>query len=542
MKKIMRAAVALLLVICLCFGMTGCAGVDFVGYFEQLILMMLGGMPSSFSQMEYVRPDLDALQTVVEDCVGKIPDAKNLDAVISLIWEAYEPLDQFSTAYALANIHYSMDLTDPYWEEEYLFCSEGAVVAQAALDQIYRALAQSQFREELEGDDYFGTGFFDDYEGDSFYDEVFSAMLTREAELENQYYTLCGQAADAGYHTEAFYADVMPQMAQLFVDLVAVRQEMAAYLGYESYPEFAYDYYYDRDYTCQQTTAYLADIRAELVPMYQQVASGGLDVEVGYCSEAAALGYLRQMAKAMGGTIQEAFDVMENYGLYDISYSENKYDASFEIYISNYYSPFIFINPTMSEYDKLTFAHEFGHFCCDYASFGSAASVDVAEVFSQGMEYLSLSYVKDAGDLEVVKMVDSLCIFVEQSAFASFEQQVYSLEGDDLTAENVLALYAQVGTAYGFDSWNFDPRDFVTVTHFFTSPMYVISYVVSNDLAMQMYEMEQAEKGSGLACLEQNLTTTQTGIIAFAEEAGLGSPFAQGRISRLKETFQKVLN
>ena len=541
MKKIMRAAVALLLVICLCFGMTGCAGVDFSGYFSQLMSLLLGVSATQFDRMEYVRPDMEHLQTVMEESAAKVEEMNNLDALLELIWEAYEPLDAFSTAYALANIHYSMDLTDAYWEEEYLFCSEGAVTAQAELDKFYRALAKSKFREELEGDEYFGAGFFDDYEGDSFYDEVFSALLTQETELENRYYDLCGQASEAGYRTEKFYAQIMPQMAQLFVELVAVRQEMAAYLGYGSYPEFAYDYYYDRDYTCDQTTAYLADIRAELVPLYKEITTGGLDLEVNYCSETVTLAYLREMANAMGGTVKAAFDTMVSYDLYDISQSDKKYDASFEIYINGYYSPFIFMNPTMSEYDKLTFAHEFGHFCSDYASYGSAASVDVAEVFSQGMEYLSLQYVKNVGDLEKVKMVDSLCIFVEQSAFASFEQQVYSLEGDALTAENVLALYEQVGTAYGFDSWGFDPRDFVTITHFFTNPMYVISYVVSNDLAMQLYELEVEQKGSGLACLEQNLTTTQTGIIAFAQEAGLNSPFVQGRIARLKDTFQKVL-
>ena len=40
-------------------------------------------------------------------------------------------------------------------------------VVDAALDQLYYLLADSIHREALEGEDYFGEGFFDDYEGDS---------------------------------------------------------------------------------------------------------------------------------------------------------------------------------------------------------------------------------------------------------------------------------------------------------------------------------------------------------------------------------------
>ena len=91
------------------------------------------------------------------------------------------------------------------------------------------------------------------------------------------------------------------------------------------------------------------------------------------------------MAENMGGLVQEAFVLMEGSGLYNISYGQNKYDASFEVYLTLYSEPYVFLNPTQSDYDFLSFAHEFVHFCNDYASYGSGATVDVAEFFSQGM-------------------------------------------------------------------------------------------------------------------------------------------------------------
>ena len=539
MNRKFMVIVALVLVLSLT--LTGCAGVDFAGYFAQLGQLLLGGTVTAFANMEYTRPDMEKLQTVVDDCCGRVSQAENLDALVELILDAYEPLDAFSTAYALANIHYSRDLTDPYWAEEYAFCSENAAIAQAALDRLYRELAKSPFRAELEGDDYFGTAFFDDYMGESFYDDIFTGLLAEEAALESEYFALWSEAGGMDPHSEEFLKNDGQLMEELYVELVAVRQKMAAHLGYGSYPEFAYDYYYDRDYTCDQTTAYLADVQAELVPLYRQMVTNGVDAQMDLCDEASTLAYVRQMASSMGGTMKEAFDTMQKNGLYDISYSDKKANTSFEIYISSYYTPFVFLDPTGYEQDKLTFAHEFGHFCCDYASYGSGAGVDVAEVFSQGMEYLSLTYVKDVGDLDVIKMVDSLSTFVEQAAYASFEQQVYSLPEEELTAENIRKLFGQVGTAYGFDSWGFDSRSYVMVSHFFTSPMYVIGYVVSNDVALQIYEMELMQHGSGLACLENNLTTRHSGIVAFAEAAGLESPFAAGRMTRIKEILRTAL-
>ena len=167
---------------------------------------------------------------------------------------------------------------------------------------------------------------------------------------------------------------------------------------------------------------------------------------------------------------------------------------------------------------------------------------DISEIQSQAFEYLSLCYNEDAKDLLKYKMVSSLSTYVECSAYALFEHMVYDLTGEDLTVENVTALYQQIGQKFGFDSWNWDPRDFVTVSHFFTNPMYVISYVVSNDLAMQFYQLEIEEPGAGLALYERCLYSQDSYIIRFAEEYGLVSPFAEGYLESIAETFTSVLH
>ena len=536
----MKKRVLCITAVCLVLAMlSGCAGI--ADYFDKLS-QMLGLSLVDFEDMVYTRPDMDAFRRELDRCCADAAEERNFNDLQQTILDFYAVYESFYTNYALANIHYSKDLTDTYWEGENTFCTENSPEVDAGLDRLYRALAKSPLRDKLEGDQFFGPDFFDDYEGESIYDETFNAMLSQEAALINQYYALSGQSAATAFYSEEYFSVYGTQMAAVFRDLVLLRQEMAAYAGYESYPEFAYDFFHVRDYTVEQADEYLSQIRDQLVPLYRQLNSSNFwDMELGTSSEEQTFSFLQTMAHNMGGIMKEAFNAMADSQLYDISYGENKFDASFSVYLYAYGAPYVFVNPTMTEYDKLTFAHEFGHFCNHYASHGSGAGVDVSEIFSQGLEYLSLCYTEDNGNLEKIRMATCLTTYVEQAAYASFERQVYGLTGDQLTVENIQALYESIGRAYGFDSWAWDSRDYVCTSHFFTSPMYVVSYVVSNDAALQLYQMEKAEQGTGLACYTENLTTMQPYFLAFLEEAGLKSPFAPGRLEEVRKTLETVL-
>jgi oligoendopeptidase F len=362
-------------------------------------------------------------------------------------------------------------------------------------------------------------------------------MMEREEELINRYYTLSEElmAAQDGES----YDGVLARMGELFVELVGHRQETAAYAGYDSYADFAYEFYYTRDYTPAQAGPYLREIGGVLGPLYRD-AQGMPNGTV--CREADMMDYVQTAATGMGGTVAEAYEVMRGAGLYDIRANENKYNSSFEVYLYDYGCPFVFVNPEQNQGDKLTFAHEFGHFANDFACGGSNATVDVAEFFSQGFEYLSLFYAWDPGYLTDLKMLDCLCIFVEQAAYAEFELRAYELQGEELTPENVRELFRQTCEEFGMDMSYFEPEVYVTIPHFFTNPMYIISYVVSNDAAFQLYQLEQAESGAGREKYEELLDWSGDGFLTFLEDAELDSPFESGRVESVGKTLKELLN
>lgn len=495
----------------------------------------------AFEDMEYTRPDMTRLDQVQQAVQEALDTEKPVKKLMDKVYDFYTFYYDFYTAYTLSNIHYSTDMTDLYWKEEYEFCLDASTQVDAALDELLYALADCPLVDQLEADDFFGPDFFDDYQGDSLWDEQFTELMNQEAELQGQYYDLSAQAMESSDYNE-YYEVYGTQMVELYVKLIKLRHQIADYAGYGSYPEFAYDFYFQRDYTPDQAAGLLKDIQANLCELYVQTAYSDVWEDASaYSTEKETFHYVANCAKAMGGTVAEAFEFMDDMGLYNITYSDKKYPASFTTYILNYDEPYVFVDSMLSVRDQLTFTHEFGHFCNNYASYGSNVGIDVAEIFSQGLEYLSLCYAKDGDELIPMKMADGLCVYVEQAAYAEFENRVYALDDSEVTAENLRKTFSETLADFGLDVWEIDDRGFVDVSHFFTNPLYVISYVVSNDAALQLYQMEQERKGSGLNLYQKQLSTQEEDFLAFLESAGLESPFTPGRMEAVRATLAEAL-
>ncbi len=491
------------------------------------------GTELTFSQMEYTRPDLEEMRSIL-DHVCTLAQGKGAISILNGVGDFYDAYDWFYTCYSLADIHYSMDLTDTYWREENDFCVSASGQVDQMLTELYTALAASPVRNKLEKM-YFGEGFFLYYddETDEEADERLSSLYSRESELILEYYTESAKGS-------TILGSILQrenQMAQILVDLISVRNDIAGELGYDSYESYAYDYLYLRDYTPEQMATLLEEIRRELVPLYIRHWQEAYTEEPS--TQEGMLDYLRTAASAMGGTVQDAFDLMERRELYDIKQSRKKYNSSFETFLLSYGVPYVFVCPDGSEYDNLTFAHEFGHFCNDYALGYQNSSVDTGEVFSQAMEYLSLLYAADGELLTGVKLADSLCTYVDQARYAQFEREMYRLPEEERTVAGLKALYGEICAEYGAEDIPED--DFVYVTHFYTDPMYICSYIVSNDAAMQIYQMELEESGAGLHCFEENLYNPEYLFLAFLDGAGLDSPFAPGHMTQMAETFTRIL-
>jgi len=67
------------------------------------------------------------------------------------------------------------------------------------------------------------------------------------------------------------------------------------------------------------------------------------------------------------------------------------------------------------------------------------------------------------------------------------------------------------------------------------------SYVVSNDAAMQLYQLELERSGAGLGLYEKHIDTWELWFLSFLDAAELESPFAPGRLESVRDLFRREL-
>ena len=526
-----------------------------------------------FSEMEYERPSLeemDALILAAEEAMDAGADFETLEPLLDDCFLYYYHYD---TMYTLADIRSCLDLSDEYYAAEYLWCAENYTLIDQAIDGLYYACAASPMAAELE-EKYFWEGFCEEYsdETESIYNDETVALMQQESNLIAEYRALMAEPvvsyrgkdepldellerlSGSAYNDAvvAYYTQYNERVADLFIRLVSVREQLAGAMGYDSYEQMQYSYGFGRDYTPEQAEGYLQDIKTYMVPLYRDLSVSSVPYEIwtSDLDEETLRDILRQSVSDFGGSVQEAYDFMLRHELCDLKQDSRKANMSFETYLNNYEAPFLFVNAAGTNEDILTFAHEFGHYSDAYVNLNSYESVDLAEVYSQAMEYLVLSRLDEQLDEEEVdnlariKMIDTVEMFVQQASYAEFEHRVYALGAENLSAEVLNETARQVAKEYGYYVYQYDEffsLSWIDIPHYFEQAFYIVSYPISDDLAMQIFDLERGEPGAGMQRYLDNLERDFSGMMGLVDAGGLESPFAPGRVEAIAATAREIL-
>ena len=131
-------------------------------------------------------------------------------------------------------------------------------------------------------------------------------------------------------------------------------------------------------------------------------------------------------------------------------------------------------------------------------------------------------------------MIDALDTYIQQAAFADFESKAHAIGPDELTADKLNELALQAAEDFGFCDEGFEEYYkyfWMDITHFFEYPFYVISYPVSLDVAMQIYELELQQPGRGMDKFFEILPHDWETFMETVTNGGLRSPFSEDSIS-----------
>lgn len=525
--------------------------------------------PVAFEDMEYTRPDAAALCKALGELEKLVKDGGSFDEVGAAFEAAYSDYSLFNTMDSLSYIRHTIDLNDEYYETENNWCEEQSPLIEQALEKCYIAMGQSDLRDRLE-EEYFTEDFFDFYDENQIYsnDRVVK-LMQKDNDLQAQYMALQSDQTIEWNGEEVLYEDIIgdesldydsylmayqlyynkynPQVGEIFAEMIRTRNEIARELGDDTFADFAYSYYYDRDYTPEEAEDYLSDIAAELAPMYFYAVYGAQSTTP--CSTDEVLDLFEKTVYRFGGEFATSYEFMQAYDLMDITDSSSKMPGSYVTYLSSYQMPFLYVSPTGELDDLLTCCHEFGHFVDGFVNCNGTSSIDCNEIFSQGLEFLSLSRAELDDDereaLTLSKVADSLMTFVSQAAYAEFELRAYALPDDQLNTEGLNALFLECMEEFGQSYTGMEDiiaPGWIDIQHFLIAPYYVISYCVSNDAALQIFQLEE-ENGTGLETYRALMSTSSGNtILALLEENGMESPFEPGRVEELADFFEDYLS
>ena len=223
-----------------------------------------------FNDLTYEKPDFDAIDNDIDELKSALADGKKtksyyIDRLSEIIGKYYYDA---LTMENLAFLRYCNDITDASLREEYYTLISESEKTAAKLEELYSVCAASEYKADFE-EQCFGEGFLDSYSGDIIeYPPEYTALRGKEAALMSEYSAAMSELTveyDGKTYTSAdisavedeelynrlvsaYYTKFNPTLAEIYVKLVGVRNEIAVMLGYGSCTDYSFDSY-PREYS-----------------------------------------------------------------------------------------------------------------------------------------------------------------------------------------------------------------------------------------------------------------------------------------------------
>lgn len=288
-------------------------------------------------------------------------------------------------------------------------------------------------------------------------------------------------------------------LGAIYVEMLPYRAQIAADYGYSNYTENCYDYIYGYEYTPADIRAYQQALKTYIAPLYLSLEDAVNASNIYYSDTYLAdytgnkgMDLIEPYLGQMSSELLTSFEYMREHEMVDVAYSSSKYySGGYTTYLYNYGTAYILggANPSDGIYNFDTIVHEFGHYNADFYTgmgfYDDYKTTDICEVHSQGLELLMTHYYPeifgdDGEDMFNYKMYGFLFDLLWDALLDEFEQYAYTTPG--VTLQQLNEKYCSLEKEYGLIAAD-DPRTemygWVTVTHLFQTPGYVISYSTS---------------------------------------------------------------
>lgn len=454
-------------------------------------------------------------------------DREGLEELSDSLDEQYEYIQKQQT---IAFVRYSCDQTDEEATELHLDATDKLTKAYDAMMLMLREVnaSESPIKDVL----------FADWTEEEL--EMLGAYTSEIAQLEkeNEELVVEYQALSEGELAEG----IIP----LYQKLIANNNRIARIYGYDNYYTYGYDVVYARDYstdTVQKARDYAIEYLVPTVPAvlqefalgFQRLTQAEQQVVIAFMEESyqdTDKDYVNLYIDSLPQDLQAAMSHLWQYDRAIFADSTGAKEGAFTVNIGEdaicYFGP---------GYDgTLTLVHEMGHYASTLNLDLNACPMDLAELHSQGNEWLFMNQVREELNPNVYavirdyKMYMDMCTILVSFMVDDFEERIYTTDVSGYTREDFDAVAEEVCQAYGgVDFVNNFLTDFQSYWRLVVmeSPVYYVSYAMSDVAALNLYTIASQDREKAYEIYGHLLKDLdmELGFQENLKKVGLSGPF-----------------
>lgn len=556
-----------------------------------------------FSQMEYVRLDVDDIKSQITDIIQEFNNAPDYDAAKAAFIDMDKLTRHIDTMSTLAYLRHSIDTRDKFYDDEVTFWNNANPEIQEYTEMWTKALLASKYREELSAD--FGEIIFTNAELElkSFSPEIISQLqqendLTQEYDkliasskilFEGKNYTISqiqihkNDADDArrlaAWKAEGqWYKDNQAKLDEIYDKLVHLRDEMGRKLGYDGYTQLGYYRMQRNCYTKDDVEKFRKAVRKYLVPVadsiYKEQAKRlGKEYPMSFADNALMfrsgnpkpqgtaddiVKTAEKFYKELSPQTDEFFQTMLDGELMDLIATDGKQGGGYCTSLYDYEVPFIFSNFNGTSGDVEVVTHEAGHAFADWYNRKRIPvqtiwpSMEGCEVHSMSMEFFGWAKAKEFFGRDEHKFYYShlagAITFIPYGTMVDhFQHIVY--ENPDMTPAERHGVWKKLLGEYmpwmkldGEIPFYSEGEGWQRQSHIYDVPFYYIDYCLAQTVALELWAMMQEDYDN--AFQHYMAYTEQGGSDTFTnilKKAHLDTPFDENCLKTVCTTAAKWL-
>ena len=501
--------------------------------------ILIPGLEYTYTEQDYT--DFTDLLSRLEKLIltDRSADAETIDPLLE---ELEDRFYQIATQEEIAYIYYCMDLSNETFSNAYLEVSSASSNAFETYQQFCLRIDQS--------DAPYRDAFFADWSEEDL-DEMrsFRPEMTKLSqandELLVEYHALSDENFNEGAKT-------------IFSKLVKNNNKIAKLNGYSSYPAYAYEKVYNRDYSpedasrmhtligtyvtalCEQSLARFRELYSD---MNQAQRSALLKLVEGNYTDAGntLTEYLKSYPEESG--IKDGMGSLFEEGNAVFTTSEKAQKGAFTGYLYSYERPICYFGP--GYHSLYTVTHEMGHYFAFLENASDSICLDLAETQSQGNEWMLTSFMaskldeKIAQALVCYQLYDATATVILSAVVDAFEQNVYMNRVPGVDYDEIMELTCETFGGLAWLRQNIgDPMTYwkrVVVEN----PCYYISYSFSMLASMELYAPTETDyvnaQQTYLAIARANPEPGE--LLTFFAGVGIQSPMEEATYQNLIRKF-----